>query len=95
MSVVVTQSPVLHLPFGKQCEENGTEHVNSSSDTEDSLPLPDSVLDRKEEAKGEKKCLYKEDAVTRLGEQKYSLMTVLGAKRMPVHRRTVALLQDN
>lgn len=44
MSVVVTESPALHFPFGKQREENGPKHVNSSSDTEDSLPFPNSVI---------------------------------------------------
>lgn len=65
MSVVVTESPVLHLSFGKQCEENGAEHVNSSSDTEDSLPFLNSVLDKERGGEG-KKCLYKKDAIPRL-----------------------------
>lgn len=54
MSVVVTESPVLHLSFGKQCEENGAEHVNSSSDTEDSLPFLNSVLDKERGGEGKK-----------------------------------------
>jgi hypothetical protein len=55
VSVVVTESPALHFPFGKQREENGPKHVNSSSDTEDSLPFPNSVLDREGRGKGKKK----------------------------------------
>lgn len=52
MSVVVIESPSLHFSFGKQYEENGTKHINSSSDTENSLPFPNGVLDKEGKRNG-------------------------------------------
>lgn len=42
--MMVTEGPVLHFTFGEQREENGTKYINSSSDTEDSLPFSNSIL---------------------------------------------------
>lgn len=43
VSMVIAESPVLYFAFGEQCEENGTKYIDSSSDTENSLPFCNSV----------------------------------------------------
>lgn len=75
VSMVIAESPVLYFTFGEQCEENGTKYIDSSSDTENSLPFCNSVLQRKKKPQRKKMFvyspLYKKDCVTRMSQQQH------------------------